>query len=124
MLETAKRNLEEHFAVVGLAERFEDSLALMQCVFGWLDVSNERKNVTPDRPGLSEVPAETIDMIRRTNRYDVSLYEFASALFARRIAAHGAHFEASLRALRARGAEQADRALENAAERRATPALH
>ena len=35
MFEEAKRNLDKHFSVVGLAERFEETLALMK--LRWLE---------------------------------------------------------------------------------------
>lgn len=97
LLERAKRNLEEFFPVAGLAERFDDSLVLMRCVFGWRDVTYERRNVTENRPRLAEVPAETVRVVREINRYDVALYEFAVGLFERRVAEHGRHFADCLR---------------------------
>lgn len=103
LLAVARRNIAESFAVVGLAERFDDTLALMQCVFGWLDLSYRRKNVTHDRPSLEEVPSDAREVIREINRHDVALYAFARELFERRIAEHGPHFAASRRALDAGG---------------------
>ena len=35
ILEKAKQNLAKYFSVVGLTERFEESLALMKLRFGW-----------------------------------------------------------------------------------------
>jgi hypothetical protein len=35
MLETAKRNIETHFAVVGLSECFNEALILLRRLFGW-----------------------------------------------------------------------------------------
>jgi hypothetical protein len=35
MLETAKRNLTERFSLVGLTERFEETLVLCRIIFGW-----------------------------------------------------------------------------------------
>ncbi len=106
LLRRGRENLEEHFPIVGLAERFDDSLVLMQCVFGWLDLSYRRKNVTRDRPALADIPARTIDLIREVNRFDVALYRFAAELFERRVAGHGPHFEEARRAFAARREEQ------------------
>ncbi len=82
MLEEAKWNLANSITVLGLVERFDDSLRCMGAAFGWRDLSYpERKNVTPDRPPLTEVPQDAIDAIREVNRFDVELYELATALF-------------------------------------------
>ncbi|MCC6661308.1 MAG: sulfotransferase family 2 domain-containing protein [Phycisphaerales bacterium] len=92
MLSEAKGVLDAYFPAIGLAERFDDSLVYLQCLFGWLDVSYERRNVTRDRPKVAEVPPATIDLIRETNRFDVGLYEHARSLFERRTAALGTAF--------------------------------
>jgi hypothetical protein len=103
MLEEAMGALEAYFPVVGLAERFDESLVLMQCLFGWLDVSYERRNVTRDRPRLDEVAPETIELIREMNRHDAELCGFARRLFERRVAALGEGFTRRLEAFRAAG---------------------
>jgi hypothetical protein len=107
LVQRARENLEQHFPVAGLAERFDDSLVLLQCVFGWLDLSYRRKNVTRDRPALADVPARTVDLIREVNRFDVALYQFAAELFERRVAEHERHFDRARRAFAARREEQA-----------------
>lgn len=82
MVDEAKWNLENSISVLGLVERFEESLCCFGRAFGWSDVSyGGRKNVTPDRPPLDEIPAAAIETIRRVNRYDVELYELAKSLF-------------------------------------------
>jgi hypothetical protein len=115
MLDEAKGTLEAYFPVVGLAERFDDSLVQMQCEFGWLDVSYERRNVTRDRPSADQIPAATAALIRETNRFDVELCEFARTLLTRRIAAIGPVFESRREAFRqaqAVAAREASRAPE------------
>jgi hypothetical protein len=82
MVDEAKWNLENSISVLGLVERFEESLRCFARAFGWTDVSYEgRKNVTPDRPPLDEIPSYAIETIRQVNRYDVELFELARALF-------------------------------------------
>ena len=106
-LADAKRNLESHFPVVGLAERFDESLVMMQCMYGWLNISYERRNVTEKRPRLDEIDAGTVALIRETNRLDVELYELGVRLFERQVAALGAHFEARWRVFRMAQARRA-----------------
>ena len=46
IFERAKENLRRHFSVVGLSERFEETLALMKLRFGWKLKSYASFNVT------------------------------------------------------------------------------
>lgn len=125
MLDDAMGVLAAYFPVIGLAERFDESLVYMQCQFGWLDVSYEKRNVTKDRPKVEQVPAETLDLIRETNQFDVALYEFAKGLFERRVAALGPAFERRMDAFRRAQAAGAETPIPGvgAASRAAEPAL-
>lgn len=87
MVEEAKWNLANAFEVVGLMERFDESLSCLAAAFGWRNVAAPtRKNANRHRPALQEVPQATLDSIRRINRYDVELYEFALGLFEEQLA--------------------------------------
>src|SRR5262249_12877642 len=77
----AINHLDQHFGVVGLSERFEESLALMKLRFGWQLKSYSSFNVTRSRPKQGDLPASTLELIRERNRFDVALYEHASRLF-------------------------------------------
>jgi hypothetical protein len=81
MLEAAKQNLRERFAVVGLSEQFDATLLLLKRAFHWRNIYYVRWNVTKDRPALAEVPAETLALIRDHNLLDIELYQFAKSLF-------------------------------------------
>ena len=82
MVEEAKWNLANAFEVVGLVERFDDTVRCLEAAFGWAGGGPaERRNVNKHRPTIAEVPTEARDAIRRVNRYDVELYEFAVGLF-------------------------------------------
>jgi hypothetical protein len=82
MVEEAKWNLANAFEAIGLMERFDESLRCLSAAFGWRDTEPPAKrNANRHRPSLSDVPQETLDAIRRINRYDVELYEFAAGLF-------------------------------------------
>jgi len=81
MLERAKENVRRHFAVVGLTERFDESISLMQERLGWSDdVGYVRRNVI-HHPRASEFPARTLARIREINQADLELYEFARRRF-------------------------------------------
>jgi hypothetical protein len=63
ILEKATENLTRYFSVVGLSERFEESLALMKLRFGWQLKSYSSFNVTRARPRKADVPRSTLDLI-------------------------------------------------------------
>lgn len=84
MLERAKRNLDEHFAWVGLTERFDESTILLRRTFGWRDVRYVSRNVARSRADLSPQQRE---LLERANRLDMELYEYAQRVMDARIAA-------------------------------------
>lgn len=77
----AMSNIEKHFSVVGLSERFEESLALMKLRYGWKLSSYSSFNVTRARPKKRDLPQATLDLIMEKNSYDVALYDFAAKRF-------------------------------------------
>jgi Galactose-3-O-sulfotransferase len=88
-LQMAKRNLDEHFSVVGLTERFEETLALAKIRFGWKIDNYSSFNVTRERPKKEEVPRQVQSIIEERYRYDVELYRYALTFFERSIASYG-----------------------------------
>jgi Sulfotransferase family len=85
MLEIAKTNLREHFAVVGVTERFDETLSVLSRKFGWADVSYERRNVTENRQTLADLPESTVAAILDANRFDAQLHETARSLLEEQI---------------------------------------
>ena len=79
--EGAKENLVRYFSVVGLLERFEESLALMKLRFGWTLKNYSSFNVTRTRPNKRDLPKSTLDLIAERNRFDIELYECAANFF-------------------------------------------
>src|SRR5437660_10851235 len=80
ILRKAKENLH-YFSVVGLTERFEETLALMKLRFGWKLQSYSSFNVTRTRPKKRDLPQSTLDLIAERNRFDIELYECAAKRF-------------------------------------------
>ena len=78
MLTVAKENLTESFSVVGICERFEESLILMAKTFGWEVPFYENQKVLKRR---SMVEPKLADLIRDHNRLDDEVYEFGKKLF-------------------------------------------
>jgi hypothetical protein len=81
IFERAKQNLLRHFSVIGLSERFEESLALMKLRFGWKLRRYASFNVTRARPGKHDLSKATLDLMLEQNSFDVGLYAFATKLF-------------------------------------------
>jgi len=99
-LSTAKANLDRYFSVVGLTERFDETLALLKIAFGW-NIKRYRKfRVTKGRVPTERVPASTREMIRAYEQYDLALYDYAESLFEKAIAERREAVEAELQAIR------------------------
>jgi len=71
IFEQAKENLFRHFSVVGLSERFEESLALMKLRLGWRLWRYSSFNVTRTRPRKADIPQSTLDLIEDKNAFDI-----------------------------------------------------
>jgi hypothetical protein len=97
ILEIAKRNLQDHFLVVGLSERFDESLLLLKKLLGWRNIYYVKQNVTRGRPAKQQVSKETVSLIEEHNELDVSLYEYARQRFEEAVREQGAGFESELR---------------------------
>lgn len=96
-LETAKYNLQNYFSVVGLVERFDESLLLLKKTYGWRNIYYVQDNVNRQRPGRETIPPETIALIEQQNNLDMELYRFGQELFANQVARHGASFSQEVR---------------------------
>ena len=78
LLDIAKENLTKSFSVVGICERFEESLMLIAKTFGWEVPYYENRKVSKNR---SPVAPSSIELIREHDRLDIALYEFGKELF-------------------------------------------
>lgn len=79
-LEQAKKNLNDHFTIVGITELFDASLSLIKHELGWKSVQYQKRNVTQNRPLKSDFSAETINKIKQNNMLDIELYEYAKSI--------------------------------------------
>jgi hypothetical protein len=99
-VEAAKKNLREYFAVVGLVERFDETLYLLKRVFGWRGLYYTRQNVGTNRPEIDELTPATLDAVVRANQLDVQLYQYAAQLFEEQIRQQNALFSLEVRLFR------------------------
>jgi hypothetical protein len=79
-LDDAKENLRQ-FAFVGLQERFEESIVLLQRMLELDLIPYENRHVRIGSPALAEIPAEARALIAEHNRLDAELYAFAQEMF-------------------------------------------
>jgi hypothetical protein len=97
LLDMAKEHLIKSFSVVGIAERFEESLMLMAKTFDWEIPFYKNCKVSKTRP---QIGPNTVEMIRDHNRLDVELYEFGKNLFEESLQKKEAAVREGLTALR------------------------
>ncbi|GAG93090.1 unnamed protein product [marine sediment metagenome] len=100
MLQIAKENLRNRFVVVGLTEKFDESLLLMKQRFGWRDIFYTRQEVTAKRPPKSAIPPSTLRIIEEKNNQDMELYAFAKQLLEEQISNEGPSFERRVKLFR------------------------
>ena len=77
-LEQAKRNLRT-FLVVGLTERFDDSFILLRRALGWRLPMYMSVNAARSAEG-APVDEGAVAAIRKRNRFDLELYDFARGI--------------------------------------------
>jgi len=96
-LAKAKANLLEHFSIVGVTERFDETVVLMKWILGWtVDPVYQPGLVNQDRPKASALAQHTIDIVLEHNQHDLELWEFARTLLLQRIATAGLAFQDEL----------------------------
>jgi hypothetical protein len=107
MLERAKRNLEHRVSVFGLAEQFDESMVLFGHRLGFRALLAPSRRLNALRPRGEEIPADLVAAARRTNRFDIELYEFARDLFERAPERRTLEYQIDLAAFRQALAEDA-----------------
>ena len=81
ILEKAKQNLEKHFLLVGITERFNETLLLLKRELGWKTPYYSRANVTKKKSGRGNIREDDIEFVKEKNHLDIQLYDFAAGLF-------------------------------------------
>ncbi len=88
MLETAKQNLKT-LVVIGLLERYDESLLVMKRVLEWRWLWYRKHNVNRRKHIYRQVPERARKRILEIHALDVELYRYAQMLFERQIARFG-----------------------------------
>ena len=100
-LERALRNIEQHFPIVGVQERFDESLILMRRHFGWPLPYYAKQNVTQRDTGPNAVDSADDATIITQNALDIELYRYTRERFERQLNEQNWSFRWELRTLRA-----------------------
>lgn len=79
MLTLAKKNIDSMFLFVGLTEKFDDSLMLINYYLGWKKIYYTNKNVTIKKTRVLTSQQRTI--IDQRNKLDKELYQYVSLQF-------------------------------------------
>lgn len=100
LLDRAKENLKYHFSVIGLTERFDESLVLFKQSLNWAAYPTyTRENISGKRES-NIVDAETLSLIEQHNAVDILLYQYAETLFKQQIQQFSGDFASELEGFR------------------------
>ena len=101
-LEQTKRNLEEHFLVVGLAEELDTTLLMMKRRLGWkLPFYTGAAPAAPVQSLRATVSPDALAAIEKHNELDLQLYEWSRERFEQSVQRTGLLFQAELRGFQA-----------------------
>lgn len=108
--ETALANLERDFALVGLTERYDETLLLMAQRLGWTQpLVYVRLNVGKNRPRFADLSAPDRVLIERAAEVESPLYEYARARFESELARYEGDIERDLAEFRQANAQYNER---------------
>lgn len=96
MLEQAKKNLREYFTVIGLTEKFDESLILFNKKLGWENIYYTKRNVNKNKSPKEKISRSTLNCIEKYNELDIQLYKYAQELFEEQIEQYGDSFKKDL----------------------------
>jgi len=85
MLQKAIENIKKYF-LVGLTERFRESLIYFKHLLGWEAVpAYQNYNITKNKPANVQIPDKSLRSVEKYIELDRQLYRFCSDLFDKRI---------------------------------------
>ena len=96
----ALENIENHYSLIGVVERFDESLLLLARIFGFPDVHYVKRNLGIFRPSIEGVADGTIERIMAANELDIKLHHHAIRLLEAKIEAQGKDFGIELKGFR------------------------
>ncbi|MEL6222424.1 MAG: sulfotransferase family 2 domain-containing protein [Cyanobacteria bacterium J06627_8] len=100
LLYEAQANLDAYFSLVGITERFDESLLLLKRQFNLTRVLYTRANVNSSRRAQTPISDDDIECIKHYNSLDIQLYERAKQQLQHQIEQAGASFQTELKLLK------------------------
>ncbi len=91
-LQRALQNVHDHFAFVGLTERFDEGLLILREKLGWSLPFYLRQNTGRNRPHEAALSAQVRRAVERHNELDSALYAHVQTLIAQEVADRGTDF--------------------------------
>ncbi|MEM7756955.1 MAG: sulfotransferase family 2 domain-containing protein [Cyanobacteria bacterium P01_A01_bin.40] len=86
ILEQAKKNLQEYFSVVGIQEKFDESLLMLRNKLAWKKMPYYyRRNTNRTKSYRQEISNSTRAVIEKYNELDLELYEYATKIFEQKL---------------------------------------
>lgn len=95
-LERAKHHLDKEFVAVGVTERFDETLLVLQKILGWKMPLYISKNVGKKRPKDTSIAPDVRNAIAQRNQLDIALYNHANERLDQLIADNFTFFELRL----------------------------
>jgi hypothetical protein len=87
-LEQAKANIAKHFILVGLTERYNETLLMLKKLLKWKTPTYSIANAVKRDDETKQIDAQLKELIIEYNQLDLQLYDYVSALFDEQIEKH------------------------------------
>ena len=84
-LEQAKENIKNHFILVGLTERYDETLLLLQRMLQWKTPTYSIANAAKREKKTKQHAPKIRELIAEYNQLDLQLYHYVSVLFDKQI---------------------------------------
>lgn len=85
-LERAKSHLKQHFSVVGIQERFDESLLMLKNELAWKKMPfYYRRNTNRTSSYKQEISNSTRAVLEKYNELDLELYEYVKNIFEQKL---------------------------------------
>ena len=93
--------LNEHFLLVGVLEKFEETVLVLNQRMGWPSVPYRRENVGRLKSSPREIPPPLIELMRERNRLDFQIHAYAKESLEKALESYGPTLKQDLIELRA-----------------------
>jgi len=101
ILDMAIKNIDQYFPVVGLTDKFDESLILMSNHCKWKTPYYVKLNIGKNKPPKHNISDKALETIAQFNELDMKLYDYASRKLQQQILDFGSTFSAQLKLFRA-----------------------